>query len=227
MDIGSNPSVTGLSPDQARSAAPSEPSTGADISADFETFLRLMTTQMTNQDPMDPMKAEEFSVQLATFSGVEQQVQTNDLLRDLVAQMGASGLAQMAGWVGMEAKAVRPVAFDGASVDLVLPQPRFGDRHELVVTNSAGVVVERREVTGEAGPMTWAGRDNGDVPYPDGEYRFALESFGSDGTVADRRDVAVYGRVLEAQMGENGPQLVFPGGITAAPDGVSALRTPV
>ena len=57
------------------------------ISSDFETFLKMLTTQLQNQDPLDPVKSEDFAVQLATFSGVEQQVLTNDLLESLGAQM--------------------------------------------------------------------------------------------------------------------------------------------
>ena len=50
------------------------------ISSDFETFLRMLTVQMQNQDPLNPIQSSDFAVQLATFSGVEQQVRTNDLL---------------------------------------------------------------------------------------------------------------------------------------------------
>lgn len=40
------------------------------LTADFETFLHLLTTQMQNQDPLNPMESTEFATQLATFSGV-------------------------------------------------------------------------------------------------------------------------------------------------------------
>ena len=42
---------------------------------DFQTFLKMLTTQIKNQDPLNPMEGSDFAVQLATFSGVEQQVQ--------------------------------------------------------------------------------------------------------------------------------------------------------
>ena len=74
------------------------------ISSDFQTFLRMMTAQMQNQDPLNPMEASDFAVQLATFSGVEQQVRSNDLLAGLSDQMSLMGVSQLAGWVGMEAR---------------------------------------------------------------------------------------------------------------------------
>jgi flagellar basal-body rod modification protein FlgD len=62
-------------------AAPAPP--GRAISSDFNTFLRMLTVQMQNQDPLDPIDSADFAVQLATFSGVEQQVRTNELLGQL------------------------------------------------------------------------------------------------------------------------------------------------
>ena len=79
---------------------PSRESQKPDISSDFQTFLRMLTTQMQNQNPLEPIEASDFAVQLATFSGVEQQVRTNDLLSQLTSRMG---LSELANWVGREA----------------------------------------------------------------------------------------------------------------------------
>jgi flagellar basal-body rod modification protein FlgD len=43
------------------------------LSSDFETFLKMLTTQLKNQDPMNPVDSADYAVQLATFSSVEQQ----------------------------------------------------------------------------------------------------------------------------------------------------------
>ena len=64
------------------------------ISSDFETFLKMLTAQMENQDPLNPMDSADYAVQLATFSSVEQQVLTNDLLQAMTLQLGSSGMAE-------------------------------------------------------------------------------------------------------------------------------------
>ena len=46
----------------------------ASISSDFETFLKMLTAQIKNQDPLKPMDSSEFATQLATFPSLEQQV---------------------------------------------------------------------------------------------------------------------------------------------------------
>ena len=53
------------------------------IGSDFDTFLKLLTTQMKNQDPLNPIDSTDYATQLATFSGVEQQTRTNQLLESL------------------------------------------------------------------------------------------------------------------------------------------------
>ncbi len=66
------------------------------ISSDFDTFLKMLKVQMENQDPLNPTDSSEYAQQLATFSGVEQAVLTNDLLTALMVQMNTTGMAQLA-----------------------------------------------------------------------------------------------------------------------------------
>ncbi|GIL00208.1 MAG: flagellar basal body rod modification protein FlgD [Alphaproteobacteria bacterium] len=49
----------------------------ANVTADYDTFLQLLVTQLQNQDPLNPTDNAEFIAQLASFSAVEQQTQTN------------------------------------------------------------------------------------------------------------------------------------------------------
>src|SRR6202000_1016810 len=65
------------------------PTAGTDamsqLAGNFSTFLTLLTTQLQNQDPMSPMDSNQFTQQLVEFSGVEQQINTNDNLQSLIA----------------------------------------------------------------------------------------------------------------------------------------------
>ena len=116
------------------------------LSSDFETFLKMLTTQMENQDPLNPVESAEFAMQLATFSGVEQQIRTNGLLADMVSGLGASGLSQLAGWVGMEARVNSPVVFDGAPITLAPEPDPASDAAFLVVRDATGGVVSREAI---------------------------------------------------------------------------------
>lgn len=197
----------------------------AKLSSDFETFLKMMTTQLENQDPLNPVESEDFAVQLATFSGVEQQVRTNQLLESLAGGMGATGLAQLAGWVGMEARVTAPVAFNGAPVDLA-PNPAPGaDAAQLIVRDASGAEVSRESVPLGQGTIQWAGIGPTGSPLPAGNYSLQLESF-SLGESLGLSNVPHYSRISEARQGPNGVELVIEGGTLVPSDDVTALRDP-
>jgi flagellar basal-body rod modification protein FlgD len=74
------------------STAATTASQASATTVDYESFLRLLVTQMKNQDPTAPMDSTDYVAQLATFSQVEQTVQTNSKL-DSLLQMSLLGQA--------------------------------------------------------------------------------------------------------------------------------------
>ena len=195
----------------------------AKLSSDFETFLKMMTTQLENQDPLNPVESEDFAVQLATFSGVEQQVRTNQLLENLAGGLGTSGLAQLAGWVGMEARITAPVAFQGAPIDLALDAAPGADAAQLIVRDTAGNEVAREQVPLGQDTIQWAGIGPTGAPLPDGSYSLQLASY-SLGEFLSASDVAHYARITEARQGVGGIELVMEGGTLVSSENVTALR---
>ncbi|MDO9527290.1 MAG: flagellar hook capping FlgD N-terminal domain-containing protein [Gemmobacter sp.] len=194
------------------------------ITSDFDTFLKMLTAQVQNQDPMDPLDSSQFAVQLATFSGVEQQVRTNQMLESLSSQMGVMNMAQLAGWIGMEARVDIPVQFDGAPVILSPNPAALADKAVLVTRDNLGREVSRTEIPVAAGPYEWTGIDSLGMSLPDGRYGFSLESY-SDNQLLGANPVEVYATVQEARgNGTGGVMLVFAGGVTADAGQVSALR---
>jgi flagellar basal-body rod modification protein FlgD len=195
------------------------------LSSDFETFLLMLTTQMENQDPLNPIESQDFAVQLATFSGVEQQVRTNDLLESLAGGLGASGIAQLAGWVGMEARTTAPAMFDGAPLTLAPEVAPGADSAVLVARNAFGLEVSRQEIPLGQPTIEWAGTAQNATPLESGQYNFTLESF-SAGEVIGVSPVASYARVTEARQGLNGVDIVLAGGVIVPSEQVTALREP-
>ncbi|WP_417806549.1 flagellar hook capping FlgD N-terminal domain-containing protein [Thioclava sp.] len=202
----------------------SSTSSRSEISADFQTFLTMLTAQLQNQDPLNPVDSTDYATQLATFSGVEQQVKTNDLLESLAAQLGASGMSELAGWVGMEARTEAPAWFDGSSPVTLAPNPvRGADQTVLVVTDANGNAISREAISTTNEQLSWAGQDGSGGTLPEGLYSFSLESYNS-GTLIDTSTVETYGRITEAQGSADGTQLILRGGTVIATSAVNALR---
>lgn len=209
----------------ANSAATPAPAKTNAISSDFETFLKMLTTQLKNQDPLKPIDSADYAVQLATFSGVEQQVRTNQLLENLGAQFGVMGMSQLAAWVGQEARAAGPVWMDGDAVTLA-PEPKAGaDRAILVVRDAAGGMVSREDVPPATTAYEWFGADIEGNPLPTGKYSLTMESYAGERLLATA-PVQAYSRIMEAKNGPAGTTLILEGGIEVAAKDITALRVP-
>ncbi|PQO22876.1 flagellar basal body rod modification protein [Rhodobacteraceae bacterium WD3A24] len=202
------------------STAPPDDGGGPMIDSDFETFLTMLTTQMRNQDPLNPMKSQDFAVQLATFSGVEQQVRTNQLIEGLSTRMG---LADLAGWIGMEARAAVPAQFDGDPVQVVPATAPEAEAADLVIRNAAGREVDRRPLSMTQESVTWQGVTAEGRPLPEGRYSFEVESRRGD-EIIDTRPAEIYARVAEVRADGGRAMLVLEGGGEIASDAVSAVR---
>lgn len=211
------------SPGAGSSSTPAQMNTS--ISSDYQMFLNMMTTELQNQDPMNPMSSDQFAVELATFSGVEQQLQTNDLLTQLLASSNGQSMVQMAGWVGDEARVTAPVYFDGSPVTLS-PKPAAGaDKATLVVTDPTGAQVDRRDIDPTSANYQWDGKDSNGNTLPTGIYNLTLESYQGDQKL-DSSPVDYYAPVQEIRSESTGVNIVVPGDIEVPSDRITAIRQP-
>jgi flagellar basal-body rod modification protein FlgD len=185
----------------------------------------MLTAQMQNQDPLNPIESADYATQLATFSGVEQQMLTNDLLTSLGGQMAVLGMSQLAGWVGQEARANAPVWMDGDPVTMQLSPAIGADRAVLVVRNASGALVSREDVPTTPGLYDWLGGDAAGDPLPEGRYTLSLESFSGE-TLLGESPVESYARIIEARNGPSGATLVLEGGVEVPSSFITALRVP-
>lgn len=193
----------------------------------YDTFLKMMTTQIKNQDPLNPMSADQLAVQLATFSGVEQQTKTNDLLAQLLGQNALTGMGQMVGWVGKEGRIAAPAYFDGATPVTLSPNPaQAATKAVLVVTDQAGTEVSRTELPLGTADYAWQGRDSLGKVLPKGVYKLTLESWQGD-KVLDTSTLEHYGRISEIRSTSGGVSALLPGGVEALVADITAIREAV
>ncbi|RRH68143.1 flagellar hook capping FlgD N-terminal domain-containing protein [Falsigemmobacter faecalis] len=196
------------------------------ISSDFQTFLKMLTTQMQNQDPLNPMESTEFATQLATFSGVEQQVRTNAWLEQIATAGGAGGLTALSGLIGMEAELPTPARFAGSPLTLRSGLPPGAVSADLIVRDPSGQEVARQLWPQTAKELAWAGTSASGNPLPQGEYHFSLELRDASGGL---REVAVtrLTGISEVRLNAEGAGLlVLSDGGEVAADAPLALRRP-
>lgn len=201
------------SPTVARPAAtpPGEAKGPSKTSSDFDTFLRLLTAQIRNQDPLEPADATAYTAQLATFSNVEQAVQTNTLLTQMIARMDGQQVAGAAAYIGMEARHSGPVGHAGGQATLFTDINATADRAELVVSDIGGREIARHPIDPDAPSLGWPAAGQG-ATVPDGQYQLRVESWAGEQAL-EPTPVAHYARVQEVVLGAEGAELVLRGGV--------------
>ncbi len=147
------------------------------LGTDFDTFLTLLTTQLKNQDPLEPLDSSEFTNQLVQFSSVEQNIATNENLEQLLNLTFANFATDAVGYIGKEVVAETPTSIltDGKA-QWGYELDGTADRVQLFVTDAAGRLVHTSELENISGNQTfvWDGKDTNGRTLPDGAYNMRV-----------------------------------------------------
>jgi flagellar basal-body rod modification protein FlgD len=195
------------------------------LTSDFNTFLKMLTVQAENQDPLNPVDSTEFASQLAQFSAVEQQVRTNDLLTGISESLNGSALQEVGKWIGMEGLVRAPVLFAGQSISIRPEYHADADSAQLVVRDSGGTEIQRFDLDIEEENVVWGGADAEGNPLPYGIYSFSVESYEGDKQIKSER-AQVYSVIEEVRTGTNGVTVTFADGTEMAHELITGLRAP-
>lgn len=186
---------------------------------EFNTFLTLLTAQIRNQDPLAPLDSTQFVEQLATFSGLEQQVKTNDQL-EAISMMVADLYSQAANdWIGQDAEVTSSwLPHEGGDVQFTADLPPTADKAVMVVRDTAGDTVDTMTLD-EDGPWTWDGKTSDGSDAGEGLYQMVIELY-QDGEAVGVMEPRIITKVTQASV-ENGEVVLgFENRMTEAADKV-------
>ncbi len=195
----------------ASQTAPASAGAFSGLAADFDTFLTLLTTQIQNQDPLDPLDTEQFTEQLVQFAGVEQSIETNANLETLIALQASSDRAGALDLIGREVTLLSDAAFhSGAGAVWTFEIPPASAGATFAVADAAGKVVASGPAPAD-GRLAWDGRGPEGEPAPTGVYRIAIDARDASGAPLPVR-IETRARVSAVSFEEDGPQLELPAG---------------
>ena len=147
-------------------------------------FLTLLTTQLQVQDPLDPMKAQEFTNQLVQYSSVEQQMKMNTSMDSLISKVNISNATNLVNYIGKQITATgdQSVLTDGFST-WKFDAAAAADDVEVTISNSQGAVLytDKIDVAKGAGAYVWDGRTTSGVTAPDGAYTISFTAKDAKG----------------------------------------------
>ncbi len=158
---------------------------GGTSSTDFNMFLKLLTTQMQNQDPLDPMDTSEYTQQLVQYSQVEQSVQQNKSLKEILERISAQDMAQASAFIGREARFSSPVSGLDASAPAswAFKPDRTPASLVATITDAAGREMQRAnlEPGTSDGRVSWDGLLANGQQAPSGAYSLSITALDAAG----------------------------------------------
>ena len=196
------------------------------IANNFDTFLQLLTTQLKNQNPLDPLDTNQFTQQLVEFSGVEQQLKTNDFLSSLVQANANTTNSNAVNYIG------KTVTASGVRSELVNNQAQwnFSVSDQSMVTvnikdaNGNTVYTEQGNMQAGSGTFTWDGKDNAGNSQPAGTYSISMQAVTPEGKSINV-STETTGTVTGVDFTGSEPVLLV-GNTRLNLSGVTSVRTP-
>lgn len=179
-----------------------------------DDFLKLLTAQLANQDPLQPVDNQAFVAQLAQFSSLEQMQNVTARLDSLLSATTTSTQVTAASLVG------KAVTYDAGGVDLTAGQPaamqvQLGGAATVtaVIQDASGRTVRTLALGAHAAgtfDLSWDGLDGSGGALPSGHYTVALSAKDATGASVAVQGLAK-GTVQGVQVGTGGTSLVVGG----------------
>src|SRR5438046_9326741 len=195
------------------------------IADNFQTFLTLLTTQLQNQNPLDPLDTNQFTQQLVQFAGVEQQLKSNDQLKSLIdiekSAQATAALAYVGNTVAVDGSTAQ---FNGSATwNLKADKPATAT---VTITSSTGQTAYSGTYNLNQGSASfvWDGKGNDGSQWPAGSYKLtatAKDSSGSDVAIATETQGVVDSVDLTAT-----PALLSIGGQTYTTNQIKRVMRP-
>lgn len=181
---------------------------------DLNRFLTLLVTQLQNQDPLDPLDANEFTAQLVQFASVEQQIYQNSNLETLIDVGKNAEVASLVNFIGKSIEATGatlPLEDGAARASYTLAEPAAAVSLTIRDAEGNAVAVKAGETGGGRHSFEWDGRDADDRQLPDGAYTLEIAAIDGDGAAIETTST-VTGRVSGASAGD-GEATLFIGSV--------------
>jgi flagellar basal-body rod modification protein FlgD len=163
------------------------------LKTDFDSFIKMLITQLKHQDPTDPMDAAEFTKQIVQFTGVEQQIASNKHLENLLKMHRGVEFNHAAVAIGKEAavdtargelEGVGGVEF---SYKIDLPDGKEIGKSLITITSEEGIIAKQMEGPTDDGAhsFAWDGNDNNNLKRSNGVYKMNIQLWDKEGRALD------------------------------------------
>lgn len=195
------------------------------LSGNYETFIKLLTSQLQNQDPLDPTDTAQFTQQLVMYSQVEQQISTNSKLDDVLGNLTNASATQFVGYLGKEVEVAsdKLLLKDGKSkISYTLPDNAENVKIEVKNSSGATIATLSGDKTVGTHAITWDGKTAAGSQMADAIYSFTVTATDKDNKAIKNVQQFYVGTVKSIQSTASGAAFDF-GGLYASPNDVISI----
>ncbi|MTJ82607.1 MAG: hypothetical protein F8N37_16585 [Telmatospirillum sp.] len=153
-------------------------------SASYTTFLTLLTTQLKNQDPLNPTNTDTFTSEMIQLSGVEQELAINATLSTISSNLNSVATSNGLGYIGKTVTASGgTTAMQNGSAQWSYTLSNAGSNVKLSVVDSNGTTVYTTtgDATSGTHNFTWNGNTSGGSALTSGDYTLKVSATDASG----------------------------------------------
>ena len=201
------------------------------LATNEQTFLKLLTTQLKNQDPLSPTDTAQMTSQITQMTGVEQQLVTNDLLSALVGMSTGGGISEGVNLMGKQvtAETDKSVLKDKEAT-WSYTQGRAATSVKIEVLDKYGATIATvlpDDMSGGDHTFKWDGKSKDGVQQPEGgEYTIKVTATdGNDTNITTTSKGRIDGIVTKV-TNESGTNMVWIGDTKVPLDSVIGVTNP-
>jgi len=196
------------------------------LNSTYSSFLTLLTTQLQNQDPLNPTDTNTFTQQLVSMNGVQQQLLTNNLLQQLVTQN--TGVNSAVGLIGKSVTAQSSTqALQNGQAAWTYNLASNASSATLQVQDASGNIVwagNAPSLSAGTNSFTWNGQTLLGPTLTSGNYTLNVSAVDSTGK-AITSTVGITGTVTSASV-NNGTTQVNVGTVPVNLNNITSVTTP-
>lgn len=203
----------------------------AQLQGQLNQFLTLLTTQLKNQDPLNPMDSTQFTSQLVQFASVEQQIYQNANLEKILKAQQSTQTSSLINYIGTTVEVTgKKVPLENGNASFTYTMPSNAKQASITITDQSGNTVFQQDADLTQGKHTfnWDGKDKNGNQLADGTYNVLVSGTDYSGKLLDISQT-VFGKVTGASVNssDGSTQLTLGNDITANySDVLSVKETP-
>ena len=225
--------VSALNSNPAAAAATSSSSTGlsSTLNMNFSTYLKILTTQLKNQDPTNATDPNQFTQELVQMAGVQQQITTNQDLTNLVTAQTSNSLSTGLGYIGGYVQANSssgefPVQNGTSEFGYNLASA--ANNAVITVQDTSGTTVATLSGGTSAGGnyVSWNGKTANGTQLPDGTYTFNVAATDANGNVVSSSNPVSLFKVTSVQSNTDGTVQLLAGSLSLSSHDVTNVYAP-